>query len=77
MHDSERRDSVGKVKSVRDGLRTRTRKIKETSVFITNPVLLQDIQVSKHAHASSGMWVELAYACVRVCASPFSSDFQM
>jgi histone deacetylase 6 len=42
---SEQRDKVGKVKAVRDTLRHQSRKIKETSMFITSPVLLKDISV--------------------------------
>ncbi len=42
---SEKRDRLGKAKNTRDTLRQKTRKIKETSVFITNPNLLDDIEV--------------------------------
>eukprot|EP00983_Pelagomonas_calceolata_P022588 711001-Pelagomonas_calceolata.AAC.2 len=35
----------------RDGLRLKGRKIKEASVFITNPALLEDIEVKK-----AGRW---------------------
>lgn len=44
---SERRDKLGKAKAARDTLRQNGRRIKETSVFITTPALLEDIEVYK------------------------------
>lgn len=44
---SERRDKLGKAKAARDTLRQKGRRIKETSVFITTPALLEDIEVYK------------------------------
>uniref|UniRef100_A0A7S3R505 CCDC113/CCDC96 coiled-coil domain-containing protein n=1 Tax=Dunaliella tertiolecta TaxID=3047 RepID=A0A7S3R505_DUNTE len=48
---SSKRDMLGKAKVARDGLRLKGRKIKEASVFITNPALLEDIEVKK-----AGRW---------------------
>jgi hypothetical protein len=42
---SEKRDKLGKAKATRDTLRQKGRRIKESSVFITNPSLLDDIEV--------------------------------
>ncbi len=42
---SEKRDLLGKAKATRDTLRQNGRRIKESSVFITNPALLDDIEV--------------------------------
>jgi len=44
---SERRDKLGRAKAARDTLRQKGRRIKETSVFITNPALLEDIEIHK------------------------------
>lgn len=42
---SEKRDRLGKAKATRDTLRQQGRKIKQSSVYITNPNLLDDIEV--------------------------------
>ena len=43
----EKRDSLGKVKATRDALRLKGRKIKQASVYVTNPGLLDDIEAQK------------------------------
>lgn len=43
---AEKRDRLGQSKAARDTLRLKGRKIQETSVYITNPNLLDDIEVS-------------------------------
>lgn len=53
---SEKRDRLGKAKAMRDGLRQRGRKIKETSVFITSPSLLDDIEVGGQAGEKVNQW---------------------
>jgi hypothetical protein len=45
---SEKRDKLGKAKATRDTLRQKGRRIKESSVFITNPLLLDDIEVGRY-----------------------------
>lgn len=40
-----KRDSLSKLKQRRDSLRHTARKIRETSVYIDNPMLLHDMQV--------------------------------
>ncbi len=41
----EKRDHLGKIKASRDAYRQKGRKIKQASVYITNPGLLDDIDV--------------------------------
>lgn len=48
---SAKRDSLSKVKQRRDSLRHTARKMRETSVYIDNPLLLQDMQVRPHLPA--------------------------
>ena len=43
----EKRDRLGKLKAARDAFRLKGRKIKQASVYITNPGLLDDIEVQK------------------------------
>eukprot|EP00879_Flechtneria_rotunda_P019667 GHRR01020665.1.p1 GENE.GHRR01020665.1~~GHRR01020665.1.p1 ORF type:complete len:373 (+),score=152.65 GHRR01020665.1:60-1178(+) len=42
-----RRDELAGLKATRDKMRQQGRQIKDNSVFVTNPMLLQDIQVQK------------------------------
>lgn len=51
--DSElgtKRDSLSKLRQRRDSLRQTATKIKETSVYINNPLLLNDMQVCTCSH---------------------------
>jgi len=43
-----RRDELAGLKATRDKLRQQGRQIKEHSVYVANPMLLQDMQVSCH-----------------------------
>lgn len=51
---SEKRDRLGKAKATRDTLRQQGRKIKQSSVYITNPNLLDDIEVGCGGGSSLG-----------------------
>ena len=55
---AEKRDSLGKVKATRDALRLKGRKIKQASVYVTNPGLLDDIEVQKEKREALTAQVE-------------------
>jgi hypothetical protein len=61
------RDSLTKMKSARDTMRTKGRNIKDSSLYVTNPELLQDMEVRTISFGSKFRQQCREYTTYNVC----------